>query len=63
MLNFALLQWATMFSFGLMGSNFGSMAMENVGAIAGTASSVQERQWASSAESKKFSITRNPFWR
>ncbi|WP_420136849.1 multidrug effflux MFS transporter [Sphingomonas sp.] len=41
MLSFALLQWTTMFCFGLMGSNFGSMAMENVGEIAGTASSVQ----------------------
>jgi DHA1 family bicyclomycin/chloramphenicol resistance-like MFS transporter len=41
MLTFALLQWATMFCFGLIGSNFGSMAMENVGEIAGTASSVQ----------------------
>ncbi len=41
MLGFALLQFATMFCFGLIGSNFNSMAMENVGAIAGTASSVQ----------------------
>jgi DHA1 family bicyclomycin/chloramphenicol resistance-like MFS transporter len=41
MLTFALLQFATMFCFGLLGSNFGSMAMENVGEIAGTASSVQ----------------------
>jgi DHA1 family bicyclomycin/chloramphenicol resistance-like MFS transporter len=40
-LSFALLQFATMFCFGLLGSNFGSMAMENVGEIAGTASSVQ----------------------
>jgi len=40
-LSFALFQFATMFCFGLIGSNFGSMAMENVGAIAGTASSVQ----------------------
>jgi len=40
-LSFALFQFATMFCFGLLGSNFGSMAMENVGAIAGTASSVQ----------------------
>jgi len=40
-LSFALLQFATMFCFGLIGSNFGSMAMENVGEIAGTASSVQ----------------------
>lgn len=41
LLTFALLQFATMFCFGLLGSNFGSMAMENVGEIAGTASSVQ----------------------
>lgn len=40
-LSFSLLQFATMFCFGLLGSNFGSMAMENVGEIAGTASSVQ----------------------
>jgi DHA1 family bicyclomycin/chloramphenicol resistance-like MFS transporter len=40
-LSFALFQFATMFFFGLIGSNFGSMAMENVGEIAGTASSVQ----------------------
>jgi DHA1 family bicyclomycin/chloramphenicol resistance-like MFS transporter len=40
-LTFSLLQFATMFCFGLLGSNFGAMAMENVGAIAGTASSVQ----------------------
>jgi len=40
-LSFALMQFATMFCFGLIGSNFGSMAMENVGEIAGTASSVQ----------------------
>jgi MFS transporter, DHA1 family, multidrug resistance protein len=41
MLTFAVLQSATMFCFGLLGSNFGSMAMEEVGEIAGTASSVQ----------------------
>lgn len=41
MLSFFILQSATMFTFGLIGSNFGSMAMENVGEIAGTASSVQ----------------------
>jgi DHA1 family bicyclomycin/chloramphenicol resistance-like MFS transporter len=41
MLSFAIFQFATMFCFGLLGSNFGSMAMENVGEIAGTASSVQ----------------------
>ena len=40
-LSFSLFQFATMFCFGLLGSNFGSMAMENVGEIAGTASSVQ----------------------
>lgn len=39
--SFALLQGCTMFCFGLMGSNFGSMAMEPLGHIAGTASSVQ----------------------
>jgi MFS transporter, DHA1 family, multidrug resistance protein len=38
---FTILQSATMFCFGLLGSNFGSMAMEEVGEIAGTASSVQ----------------------
>ncbi|WP_420142449.1 multidrug effflux MFS transporter [Sphingomonas sp.] len=38
---FTVLQSATMFCFGLLGSNFGSMAMEEVGEIAGTASSVQ----------------------
>lgn len=40
-LTFALLQAATMACFGLAGSNFGSMAMEPVGHIAGTASSIQ----------------------
>jgi len=40
-LTFALLQAATMGCFGLAGSNFGSMAMEPVGHIAGTASSIQ----------------------
>jgi len=39
--SFAILQFATMFCFGMVGSNFSSMAMENVGEIAGTASSVQ----------------------
>jgi len=38
---FALLQGLTMFLFGLTGSNFGSMAMEPMGDIAGTASSIQ----------------------
>ena len=41
MLTFGLLQCLTMFCFGMMGSNFGSMAMESMGEIAGTASSVQ----------------------
>jgi DHA1 family bicyclomycin/chloramphenicol resistance-like MFS transporter len=39
--SFAVAQAATMFFFGMMGSNFGSMAMETVGDIAGTASSIQ----------------------
>ena len=38
---FAVMQCLTLFCFGLMGANFNSMAMEKVGAIAGTASSVQ----------------------
>jgi MFS transporter, DHA1 family, multidrug resistance protein len=38
---FLILQAMTMACFGLIGSNFGSMAMEPVGHIAGTASSVQ----------------------
>lgn len=38
---FALLQAGTMFCFGLLAGNFGSMAMEPMGHIAGTASSVQ----------------------
>ena len=38
---FAVLQALTMFCFGLLGGNFGSMAMEPMGHIAGTASSVQ----------------------
>jgi DHA1 family bicyclomycin/chloramphenicol resistance-like MFS transporter len=37
----AIIQAVTMFFFGMMGSNFGSMAMETVGDIAGTASSIQ----------------------
>jgi DHA1 family bicyclomycin/chloramphenicol resistance-like MFS transporter len=37
----AFIQAGTMFFFGMMGSNFGSMAMETVGDIAGTASSIQ----------------------
>lgn len=39
--SFALLQAAQMGFFALLGSNFNSMAMEPVGAVAGTASSVQ----------------------
>ena len=38
---FAILQGLTMFFFGLIAGNFGSMAMEPMGHIAGTASSVQ----------------------
>lgn len=38
---FAVLQGLTMFLFGLTGSNFGSMAMERMGTIAGTAASIQ----------------------
>lgn len=38
---FAALQMLTMFCFGFMGGNFGAMAMEPLGHIAGTASSVQ----------------------
>lgn len=38
---FAVMQCLTLFCFGMMGANFNSMAMEKVGAIAGTASSVQ----------------------
>jgi DHA1 family bicyclomycin/chloramphenicol resistance-like MFS transporter len=38
---FAVLQGLTMFCFGLIAGNFGSMAMEPMGHIAGTASSVQ----------------------
>ena len=41
LLSLGLIQACTMFCFGLMGSNFGSMAMEPMGDIAGTASSVQ----------------------
>jgi DHA1 family bicyclomycin/chloramphenicol resistance-like MFS transporter len=39
--SFALLLSATMFCFGLTGPNFGAMAMEPLGHIAGTASSIQ----------------------
>jgi DHA1 family bicyclomycin/chloramphenicol resistance-like MFS transporter len=38
---FAILQALTMFCFGLLAGNFGSMAMEPMGHIAGTASSAQ----------------------
>ena len=38
---FTILQGCMMFCFGLVGPNFGSMAMEPLGHIAGTASSVQ----------------------
>ncbi len=38
---FAILQGLTMFCFGLLAGNFGSMAMEPMGHIAGTASSAQ----------------------
>jgi DHA1 family bicyclomycin/chloramphenicol resistance-like MFS transporter len=38
---FAVLQGLTMFCFGLIAGNFGSMAMEQMGHIAGTASSAQ----------------------
>jgi DHA1 family bicyclomycin/chloramphenicol resistance-like MFS transporter len=40
-LAFVILQSAMMFCFGLVGSNFNAMAMEPLGHIAGTASSVQ----------------------
>jgi DHA1 family bicyclomycin/chloramphenicol resistance-like MFS transporter len=39
--SFAILQAMTMFCFGLLAGNFGSMAMEPMGHIAGTASSAQ----------------------
>ena len=39
--SFALFQFAIMCCAGLMGSNFGAMAMEPMGSIAGTASAVQ----------------------
>jgi DHA1 family bicyclomycin/chloramphenicol resistance-like MFS transporter len=38
---FIILQSLTMFAFGLLGPNFGAMAMEPLGHVAGTASSVQ----------------------
>ncbi len=40
-MSFAILQAAVMFCFGLVVSNFGSIAMEPLGHVAGTASSVQ----------------------
>jgi DHA1 family bicyclomycin/chloramphenicol resistance-like MFS transporter len=41
LISFGILQSCMMFCFGLLGPNFGSMAMEPLGHIAGTASSVQ----------------------
>jgi DHA1 family bicyclomycin/chloramphenicol resistance-like MFS transporter len=41
LLLFVLLHGATMFLFGLSGSNFSAMAMERMGHIAGTAASIQ----------------------
>lgn len=41
LLTFTILQSGMMFCFGLMGSNFGALAMEPMGHVAGTASSVQ----------------------
>jgi len=41
LISFSIFQCVTMFCAGLMGANFGAMAMEPMGAIAGTASSVQ----------------------
>ncbi len=41
LISFSILQAATMFCFGLTGPNFGAMAMEPVGHVAGTASSIQ----------------------
>lgn len=41
LVTFAVLQAAMMFCFGLMGPNFGALAMEPLGHVAGTASSVQ----------------------
>ncbi len=38
---FAILQTLTMFCFGLIAGNFGAMAMETMGRIAGTAASIQ----------------------
>ncbi len=41
LVSFAILQSCMMFCFGLLGPNFGAMAMEPLGHVAGTASSVQ----------------------
>lgn len=41
LLSFIVLQSGMMFCFGLVGANFGAMAMEPLGRIAGTASSIQ----------------------
>ncbi|MCE7796596.1 multidrug effflux MFS transporter [Sphingobium sufflavum] len=41
LVSFSLFQFAAMFCSGLLGSNFGAMAMEPMGEIAGTAASVQ----------------------
>lgn len=41
LIGFTLLQGCAMFCFGLMGPNFGAMAMDPLGHVAGTASSVQ----------------------
>lgn len=41
LVSFALFQCVTMFFAGMMGSNFGAMAMEPMGKIAGTAAAVQ----------------------
>ncbi len=41
LVTFVAMQAMTMFFFGLTASNFGSMAMEEMGSMAGTASSVQ----------------------
>ncbi len=41
LITFAVLQTLTMFCFGFLGGNFGAMAMEPLGHIAGTASSAQ----------------------
>lgn len=41
LLSFTVFQFAIMLCSGLLGANFGAMAMENMGEIAGTASSIQ----------------------